>query len=549
MTTLVSPLLIDTSGNISFTGNVSGGNLTTSGSVLSNRFIETPYQVVAPQSVVTQGSGQLASPVPSNLSFGASGMVVATCDPTGRFLYAISQNTTPNRIYAFTINQATGYTTVIGSYTAVTGATSCNGLKVTPSGKFLYVIANDTSLIYMYSIDQSTGALTALSTPSISTGTTTAATPLDIVIDPTGRFVYTINLGTATNGTVSMFSIDQTTGILTSITTPIAAGLYPQSLSVDPTGRFLYTSNYGSPTNVLLFYINQSTGALTQISSVSSIQYPVVIVDPTGRFLYVAGGPNIGSGGFISMYSINQTTGALTSIASDLTVTQTIQSLAIDPTGSFLYGVSPATSGTNWMWSINQKTGVLIPIGTGTFAQGGYCSGITIHPSGRYLYLPQASLTYVVAVNINNFSAGVGTFAGSVTTTGIVSGNSNVTMTSNANITMYVAGNTTARFTATSTGIVANGTMSVSGNVTGANFTGALANGNSNVNIATANGNVTIAAVGNTTMTITGTGANVAGTLSASGNITTAGILTIPFGPSNQATDVNLIALSQSLIA
>jgi hypothetical protein len=48
---------------------------------------------------------------------------------------------------------------------------------------------------------------------------------------------------------------------------------------------------------------------------------------------------------------------------------------------------------------------------------------------------------------------------------------------------------------------------------------GSLANGNSNVYIATANGNVTIAAVGNTTMTITGTGANITGYANVSGNI------------------------------
>jgi hypothetical protein len=52
-----------------------------------------------------------------------------------------------------------------------------------------------------------------------------------------------------------------------------------------------------------------------------------------------------------------------------------------------------------------------------------------------------------------------------------------------------------------------------------------IANGNSNVNIATANGNVTIAAVGNTTMTITGTGANITGTANISGNVNTAGQL------------------------
>jgi hypothetical protein len=69
----------------------------------------------------------------------------------------------------------------------------------------------------------------------------------------------------------------------------------------------------------------------------------------------------------------------------------------------------------------------------------------------------------------------------------------------------------------TSTGLTAN----LSANsITATTFIGALANGNSNVNIATANGNVTIAAVGNTTMTVTGTGANITGTLSATGNIT-----------------------------
>ena len=50
-----------------------------------------------------------------------------------------------------------------------------------------------------------------------------------------------------------------------------------------------------------------------------------------------------------------------------------------------------------------------------------------------------------------------------------------------------------------------------------------IANGTSNIDIATANGNVIIAVNGNTTMTVTGTGANVTGTLSATGDISTTG--------------------------
>lgn len=58
-----------------------------------------------------------------------------------------------------------------------------------------------------------------------------------------------------------------------------------------------------------------------------------------------------------------------------------------------------------------------------------------------------------------------------------------------------------------------------------------ISNGNSNVRIATANGNVTITAVGNTTMTITGTGANITGTTNITGTANT-GVNSILAGPS-----------------
>ena len=45
-----------------------------------------------------------------------------------------------------------------------------------------------------------------------------------------------------------------------------------------------------------------------------------------------------------------------------------------------------------------------------------------------------------------------------------------------------------------------------------------ISNGNSNVNIATANGNITMTAVGNTIVTVTGTGADIAGNLSVTGS-------------------------------
>ena len=46
-----------------------------------------------------------------------------------------------------------------------------------------------------------------------------------------------------------------------------------------------------------------------------------------------------------------------------------------------------------------------------------------------------------------------------------------------------------------------------------------IVNGNSNVNIPAANGNINLTAVGNTTLVVTGTGANITGTLGVTGNI------------------------------
>lgn len=99
----------------------------------------------------------------------------------------------------------------------------------------------------------------------------------------------------------------------------------------------------------------------------------------------------------------------------------------------------------------------------------------------------------------------------------------------------YVSGTLT---TAAQPNITSLGTLSslvVSGNITAANLVGSHSNGNSNVNIPAANGNVNISAVGNANiLIITGTGANIAGTLSVSGksNLGPAGNVIITGGTS-----------------
>src|SRR5260370_28557186 len=60
-------------------------------------------------------------------------------------------------------------------------------------------------------------------------------------------FAYVANCGTACGGigfgSVSMYTIDGTTGRLTPVVPPQIQTRAPQSVTVDPTGRFFYVAN------------------------------------------------------------------------------------------------------------------------------------------------------------------------------------------------------------------------------------------------------------------------------------------------------------------
>jgi hypothetical protein len=115
------------------------------------------------------------------------------------------------------------------------------------------------------------------------------------------------------------------------------------------------------------------------------------------------------------------------------------------------------------------------------------------------------------------------------------SGNSNVSVFANGNVTTTVAGVANV-LVVTSTGANIAGTLSASGNITGNFFIGngsqltgittatSLANGTSNVSIPAVNGNINLSSAGNANIVVvTGTGANITGTLNVSGNTTFSG--------------------------
>ena len=91
----------------------------------------------------------------------------------------------------------------------------------------------------------------------------TRSTPVFVSVDPSGKFAYVSNLK---SNDISMYTIDDTTGALTSTGT-IAAGQYPSSIAIHPSGKFAYVTNSGS-NDVSMYSIEAATGALTLIGTI-----------------------------------------------------------------------------------------------------------------------------------------------------------------------------------------------------------------------------------------------------------------------------------------
>src|SRR6185369_17065077 len=119
--------------------------------------------------------------------------------------------------------------------------------------------------------------------------------PAAITVDPAGKFAIVADFNSANVDNVTVYSINQATGALSSVSgSPFAAETNPYSVAVDPAGKFIFTANYGS-NKVSAFAINSSTGLLAPVTGspfVAGIQPESITVDPSGKFVFVA---NFGS--------------------------------------------------------------------------------------------------------------------------------------------------------------------------------------------------------------------------------------------------------------
>ena len=191
-------------------------------------------------------------------------------DPAGAFVFGADLGL--DRLWSWRLDPAGKFAGNSVPYVQVASGSGSRHFDFHPSGKFLYIIGEMANAITAYTYDAAHGTAIWLQTvgtlPADFSGTSTTA---ELTVHPSGRWLYGTNRG---HDSVVAFSIDQTTGRLSSPAGVPTQGTVPRGMAIDPTGLLLLAGNLDSDT-VVPFSINQSTGALTPTGAVTQTPVPV----------------------------------------------------------------------------------------------------------------------------------------------------------------------------------------------------------------------------------------------------------------------------------
>jgi 6-phosphogluconolactonase len=272
-------------------------------------------------------------------------------------------NEVSNDVSAFAVNNTTGALTAVpGSPFAAGTDPKAMAVMLNDYGSgTLYVANAGSNNVSAYSIDEGNGALAPLS-PGPST-IATGKSPTSVVVVPGASVVYVANHGGSND--ISAFSID-----LTPVPgSPFPAGGNPLSLAVGGGGKFLYTANPDATNpSISGFSVDSTSGVLSPLRG-SPFPLPVshyMATDQTGAYLYVTTGTNVVG------YAIDATTGALTALPGfPVAAGANAYSITIDPTNQFLY-VANDGAATVSGFTLDASTGALTPMAGSPFLAGNH---------------------------------------------------------------------------------------------------------------------------------------------------------------------------------
>ena len=303
-------------------------------------------------------------------------------DPSNRFVYVANRDS--NNVSAYTVNSTTGALTPMPGSPFATGFDPYF-IAADPKGKFIYVANQRSNTITVFLIDAATGALTQVNGSPFSA----PYSPMSIAVNPTGTYLYVANGdggGRYDTYAITGYTIDPATGSLTQFPGPsFYGGPQPIEIVVDPSGKFLYEAFQMQPWwGVAPFSIQSTTGALTAINACNGPcgdTWPgALAVHPSGKYLYVTSADS----NYVAAWTIDPVTGETGLVPGSPTGDYRSSpdpvigqygtggypdAIAIDPSGKFAY-VANRYSNNVSAFSIDGSTGALAPIPGSPFPAG-----------------------------------------------------------------------------------------------------------------------------------------------------------------------------------
>jgi len=143
-----------------------------------------------------------------------------------------------------------------------------------PDSRWAYVINELDNTVTAFARDDSGKLETFQTVDTLPRGFEEANTTAEIVVHPTGKFLYASNRG---HDSIASFAIDSETGLLAATGHTPTGGVRPRNFNVDPSGRLLLAANQDTG-NVVVFRIDASTGVPEATGQSVEIPTPVCVV-------------------------------------------------------------------------------------------------------------------------------------------------------------------------------------------------------------------------------------------------------------------------------
>lgn len=230
-------LVMDSAGTYLFVGNAGSNDISI-------------FSIDASSGLLTQ--------VGTNIPIGLTPLAMKL-SPSGNYLYITGQQS-QGFVEVFTVN-AGAISPLLPNAVFLTG-NGPYGLEIAASGSVLYTANKIDDTISEFSV-QADGSLLQITGSPIGES---YSGPAALLVDKSGAFMYVANQGSANLGGYSIGS-DGTIALLTA--SPFATGSQPSVIAGEPNGKYLFVSNQATSGTIQSFSLDTSTGTLTSVQTYS----------------------------------------------------------------------------------------------------------------------------------------------------------------------------------------------------------------------------------------------------------------------------------------